>query len=238
MARTAQLDLPLLMPAQAQKHVTVNEALARLDAIAQLRIVSSTILDPPVSVADGASYLIPSGAAGSWQGQQGNIAVWSNGGWIFVRPKVGWRAWDEGRAGHVSFDGTNWIGDAVSFAIGGAGTRQRVIAFDHPIVPGASNTTSAAIPDRALVIGVTGRVVAAITGSGLSGWRLGVAGSEDRYGSGLGTEMNSFVLGLSGSPVAYYGDTPMLITAEGGSFVSGTIRLAFHVMELTPPRAV
>ena len=36
MAKTAQLDLPLVMPAQAQKHVTVNEALARLDAAAQL----------------------------------------------------------------------------------------------------------------------------------------------------------------------------------------------------------
>ena len=36
MARTAQLDLPLVAPSQAQKHVTVNEALARLDAVAQL----------------------------------------------------------------------------------------------------------------------------------------------------------------------------------------------------------
>ena len=40
MARTAQLDLPLVMPAQAQKHVTVNEALARLDAAAQLHDVA------------------------------------------------------------------------------------------------------------------------------------------------------------------------------------------------------
>ena len=35
MASTAQLALPLVAPAQAQKHVTVNEALARLDAAAQ-----------------------------------------------------------------------------------------------------------------------------------------------------------------------------------------------------------
>ena len=32
MTDTSQLGLPLLEPAQAQKHVTVNEALVRLDA--------------------------------------------------------------------------------------------------------------------------------------------------------------------------------------------------------------
>ena len=49
MARTAQLSLPLVMPSQAQKHVTVNEALARLDAAAQLRVHSSRSRCPPAS---------------------------------------------------------------------------------------------------------------------------------------------------------------------------------------------
>ena len=33
---TARLGLPLLQPAQAQKHVTVNEALMRLDGLVNL----------------------------------------------------------------------------------------------------------------------------------------------------------------------------------------------------------
>ncbi len=33
MTDTTRLGLPLLAPAQAQKHVTVNEALGRLDAV-------------------------------------------------------------------------------------------------------------------------------------------------------------------------------------------------------------
>ena len=36
--RTPRLDLPWLMPAQAQKHVTVNEALARLDILVQAAV--------------------------------------------------------------------------------------------------------------------------------------------------------------------------------------------------------
>ena len=86
MARTAQLDLPLVMPAQAQKHVTVNEALARLDAAAQLRVISSLLSTPPASACDGQSYLVPAGATGEWAGHRaGRIAVWSNGGWIVSR---------------------------------------------------------------------------------------------------------------------------------------------------------
>ena len=58
-----------------------------------------------------------------------------------------------------------------------------------------------------------------------------------RYGSGLGSEVNSYLVGLSGAPVTYYAPTPLLITAEGGSFASGQIRLAVHVACLIPPRS-
>ena len=39
---TAKLGLPLLAPAQAQKHVTVNEALMRLDGMVDLVLQSTT----------------------------------------------------------------------------------------------------------------------------------------------------------------------------------------------------
>ena len=48
MAETSQFSLPLLSSAQAQKHITVNEALAIVDAVAQLRFLSATIATPPV----------------------------------------------------------------------------------------------------------------------------------------------------------------------------------------------
>lgn len=40
MSSTQQLGLPLLQPAQAQKHVTVNAALVRLDGLVELTLVS------------------------------------------------------------------------------------------------------------------------------------------------------------------------------------------------------
>ena len=166
------------------------------------------------------------------------MAVWSNGGWVYLTPKAGWRAWDESLGGYQTFDGTEWQRDAIAVSSGGAGTSWKVVEFDHDVVPGADNSTSVLIPDHAQVLGVTGRVVVALTGSGLAGWRIGVVGAENRYGSGIGTALNSVLVGLSGSPVTYYAPTPLLLTAEGGTFASGRIRLAMHLLQLTPPRLV
>jgi hypothetical protein len=237
MVRTAQLDLPLVLPAQAQKHVTVNEALCRLDAVAQLRVLSSTIQNPP-EAAEGASFLVPAGAVDVWAGKAGQIAVRSNGGWVFLLPRVGWRVWDESRDGASMFDGTGWIADALAVSKGGAGTLWRVVEFDHVFTAGGSNLTLVEIPSHAQVVGVSGRVVAEITGPGLTGWRIGTTGADNRYGSGLGLSRNSELVGMSGSPVTYYASTPLLVSAEGGAFASGAVRLALHLVCLDPPRAV
>lgn len=238
MARTSQLDLPLLMPAQAQKHVTVNEALARLDASAQLRVASSTIAEPPAAVAEGVSFLVPAGAVGDWRNRSGQIAVWSNGSWIFLAPRPGWRAWDEGRSKSQFFNGADWIPDAVALSAQGAATLMTILEFDHDLRAGTVNGTAARIPPQSLVIGITGRVITAITGTGLTGWQIGVTGADNRYGSGLGLAVNSFLVGLSGTPVTYYASTPLRLTAEGGSFASGSIRLAVHLTRLEPPQPV
>ena len=127
---------------------------------------------------------------------------------------------------------------AVAVSAGGAALTCRILEFEHAISAGGTNLTAVQIPAPAQVIGVTGRVVAAIAGPALSGWRIGVPGSGDRYGSGLGTPVNSYLLGISGAPVTYYAPTPLLISAEGGAFTSGVIRLAVHLVELVPPREV
>ncbi len=236
MPRTAQFDLPLLAPSQAQKHVTVNEALVRLDAAARPRLLASDLTTPPSGAADGDSYLVPDGAAGAWLGRTGQIALRSNGGWIFLAPKSGWRVWDEALFCERVFDGEVWIAHAASLSRGGAATIGRTVEFEHQIGSGATSVTGVPIPKNASLIGVTGRVVASIYGSGLTGWRVGVAGSEDRYGSGLGMQVESYLIGLTGSPVTYYSDTPLVLSAEGGAFAGGLVRLALHLLELVPPR--
>ncbi|SNR72390.1 DUF2793 domain-containing protein [Puniceibacterium sediminis] len=87
-----RLSLPFLLPSQAQKHVTHNSALEVLDVLVQLRLHGLDLVTPPGSPQDGAVFAIGTGATGSWAGQDGQLAAWDNGGWLFVTPQVGWQA--------------------------------------------------------------------------------------------------------------------------------------------------
>jgi len=218
--------------------VTVNEALARLDALAQVRLGSVSLATPPALAGEGQAYFVPVGAVNDWGGQAGQTAIYANGGWVFVAPAAGWRAYVVDIAKEAIFDGVKWRPEASALASGGAGTFHRVTEFDHIISPGTTSVTGVMIKDGQQVIGVTGRVVSAITGVGITGWELGVASSSNRYGSGLGTGKNSWLRGLSGTPVTYWASTPLVLTALGGDFTGGTVRLAIHSIELEYPRAV
>ena len=61
---TPRLSLPFVAAGQAQKHITVNEALGRLDGLVQLAVQSRTIAAQPASPADGAMHILPTGATG------------------------------------------------------------------------------------------------------------------------------------------------------------------------------
>jgi hypothetical protein len=51
---------------QAQKHITVNEALGKLDGLVQLAVQSRTVAAQPASPADGGdAWILPSGATGA-----------------------------------------------------------------------------------------------------------------------------------------------------------------------------
>ncbi len=102
------LSLPYIQPAQAQKHVTHNEALRMLDALVQLSVESRGLTEPPASPADGARYIVASGATGAWAGQEDAIALNASGGWLFLPPNVGWQAWVADEAVEVVWQGGLW----------------------------------------------------------------------------------------------------------------------------------
>lgn len=56
---TPRLRLPYLAAAQAQKHVTVNEALAALDGLVQTAAESATLAAEPAEPPEGALYILP-----------------------------------------------------------------------------------------------------------------------------------------------------------------------------------
>lgn len=236
MSNSPRIGLPYLDAAQAQKHVTVNEALARLDMASAGRVETMALASPAASPGEGEAHIVATGAGGEWAGQDGNVAVYLNGGWDFVPPWAGWRLWVASEFGFAIFDGADWRLVSQPTAPGGGFTVMRQVEVDHAIGAGDTSETTAFIPDKAIVLGVTARVIASVTGA--AAWSLGVTGSPDRYGAGIGVGLNAYAHGVTGSPLAYYGGSSLLLTAEGGSFTGGTVRIAVHYFELAPPRPV
>ncbi len=234
MTDTTQLGLPLVQAAQAQKHVTVNEALARLDGLVLLSIQSQSLATPPFVVTEGSCYGVPLGAINEWSGQDGNLAIARNGGWDFATPRRGWRALIVDEGVQALHDGAYWRSGMVTLSPHNAGMALKVAEIDHVIGGGTVSTTASLIPPNAVVIGATARVVSAITGT-LTSWQLGNPGAVGRYGAGLGKGSNAFARGVLGQPTAFYAATPMQLDATGGSFSGGTVRIAVHFLDISLP---
>lgn len=109
---TPILALPLIMPSQAQKHVTHNEAVLLLDALVHLAVTSRNLTAPPVSPAEADRYIVASGATGDWVGQAGRIAMRQDGAWRFVVPNPGFRAWIVAESAAATWTGTAWVAQA------------------------------------------------------------------------------------------------------------------------------
>lgn len=236
MVDTPRLSLPMLAPAQAQKHVTVNEALSRLDALTHLTLVSTSLTTPPAVAPEGALYAVPPGAVNAWAGQDGKLALAIGGGWVFVVPRRGWQGMVLDAGVPAIWDGSQWQMGALSLSPSGAGLALQAVETDVVITAGSSVTTALVIPPRAILFGVTGRVLEAITG-GATSWSLGVAGDAGRFGTGLGVALNSWVNGPA-APIVYWAPTALLLTPQGGSFGAGRVRLVVHCVTLSLPALV
>jgi len=235
MSETSNLKLPLLAAAQAQKHVTMNEALSRIDAVLQMSIASRSLSEPPASVA-GEVYLVSASSSEEWVGQEGQLAFAVGDGWDFITPLPGWKIWIVDEATWIVFDGVEWLDNALAASPSGAALTANVIEFDEVLTgAGATFSTTGLIPSGTSVMAVTGRVIDGFDG-GLTSWDLGVSGADDRYGSGLGKVQDAWVRGLTGQPQSYYADTPLTFTAIGGDFGNGRIRIAIHLMSFGLPR--
>ena len=236
MTNSPRIGLPYLDAAQAQKHITMNEALARLDVVAGGRVESMALASPPAAPSEGEAHIVAAAAPGAWSGHDGDVATFLNGGWDFIAPWSGWRLWVNSIAAYTVHDGVGWYVAAQPVSAGGALTALRLAEIEHTVAAGATTTTAAFIPDKAIVLGVTARVTAEITGA--ASWSLGITGSPDRYGSGFGIGLNAFAHGVTGSPVAYFGASSLVLTASGGDFTGGSVRIAAHYFDLSPPRPI
>ena len=105
---TTHLLLPYILAAQAQKHVTHNEALRLLDAMVQLSVLDRDLTVPPATPADGDRYIVASGGTGLWAGWDLNVTTWVDGVWMRLMPRPGWLAWIADEATFFVWNGSAW----------------------------------------------------------------------------------------------------------------------------------
>ncbi len=108
MTDTPNLHLPYILAAQAQKHVTHNEAIRMLDALVQLTVLDRDLTAPPALPVEGTRYIVAAGPTGAWAGQALKIAAFQDGAWAFFAPLEGWIAWVSDEDLPVVWSGTAW----------------------------------------------------------------------------------------------------------------------------------
>jgi hypothetical protein len=242
---TANLLLPFIQAAQAQKHITHNDALRLLDGLTQISVLNRDLAAPPGNPAEGARYIVASGATGLWAGWDGDVAFYTGGAWLRLPARTGWVVWVQDEAQVVVRIGSVWtpLDDAmgllsqaasVEVAKGALGSTTGMAVLEQTLsgLSEASVTSSIRIPDRSILLGVSTRVLTAITGA--ASFDCGGAGETGKFGVALGTTSGSTNVGVVG-PEAFYADTPIVLKANGGSFTGGAVRIAIHYLTLGAP---
>jgi hypothetical protein len=150
MVTTAHIGLTLVEQAQAQKEVTVNTALHRMDALLNTGAKDKDLTTPPATPAEGNVYIVGATPSDAWAGHAGHIAYFQQI-WRFIIPNEGMSIWVDDEDRTLVFDGSAWIDPLVSGV-----WHCLFIQPDMHITPTISNgcaplnaaTTSSASPDR------------------------------------------------------------------------------------------
>ncbi len=231
MSATPNLGLPYIDQNQSQKHVTHNEALKLLDGMVQISVKGRTTTAPPASPSEGDRWIVPAGATGAWSGKTNNIALFKDGFWAFFVPAQGWIAFVENE-GTVVFAAGQWNVDVVITTNGAA--MGMTILEEEIVCSGATSATSIVIPARSIAFAVSTRTTQGITGA--TSYHCGIAGDQAKFGGSLGVALGSTNVGVIG-PTAFYSDTQVVLTANGGAFTGGKVRVAIQIMTFAAPTA-
>lgn len=227
---TPHLGLPYIDQGQAQKEVTHNQALKLLDGLIQLSVKDRVTTTPPLSPNEGDRWIVPAGATGVWAGKTNQVALWTDAAWSYFAPLPGWVCFIEAE-GVVVFANSAWQSVSV-LTVNGASIGLN-INEQEVVLSGATTDTTIVMPARSIVLAVSTRTTLAITGA--TSYDCGEAGGvTNKFGGTLGIGLGSANIGVIG-PTAYYADTPVRLTANGGSFTGGRVRVAIQYFFFTAP---
>ena len=59
---------------------------------------------------DGDRHIVASGGTGDWTGWDLNVALFTDGVWLRLTPRTGWRIWVQDEGLLLVYDGAGWIG--------------------------------------------------------------------------------------------------------------------------------
>lgn len=97
---------------------------------------------------------------------------------------------------------------------------------------GATQTAAALIPANSIVIGVTARVTTAITGA--TSFDIGDGTTANIFGDDVAVAFNTTSQNTI-APTRYATATNVVLTANGGNFTAGAVRLTVHFLTLVAP---
>lgn len=106
---STHLKLPYILPGQAQKHITHNEAIAALDTLTQLAVLDRDLNAPPGTPDVNMRYIVGSAPTGAWSGKSGQVTAWDGAAWQFYVPEPGWLAFVIDENGLIAWSGTAWL---------------------------------------------------------------------------------------------------------------------------------
>lgn len=121
--------------------------------------------------------------------------------------------------------------------LGGAGIGAKVAVLDVTLT-GATVSVPTGIFNDCFALGVHVQVLEAVTGA--TGFLVGLAGSPTLFSAGrgaMGTAAGTARWCVPYSPTDFFwgGDLPVLLTADGGTFTGGKVRIGAYAINLTPP---
>lgn len=159
MTTTTRYGLPQLQAGQAQKEITHNEAVGRIDALLHLVVESRHSAVPALET--GTAWIVATSATGAFADQFGQIAVCDDGGWSVIAPRDGCIAFVRDESVFIHFAAGMWRDGwtVPSVSVGGRAL------LGGPIVGVAAPTGGSVIDSEAR--GAVVQLLTALRGLGL-----------------------------------------------------------------------
>ena len=231
MTTTTNFGITLLEASQAQKEITINQALNVLDAAVLGSVVDKDLATPPTSPATNALYIVAGSPTGAWAGKAGCLAYF-NQVWNFITPTNGARTWVRDESLYYQFNGTSWAasggggggsgggsGDMLKATYDAANISQQVVGtsatqtLTNKTINGASNALTVRLAND-----VTGALPVANGGSGQTSYTDG----QILIGNSTGNTLSKATLTAGAGISITNGAGAITITATGGGSGGGS----------------